>query len=223
MIRRVRRPYQDAGRIRQADLGQYVGGAVSARRVEQGRAVAGQYRVLARQGAKANSASIRSVIVGIWGLETDFGGFAGSDNVIRALATLAYAHYRGDFFKDELLNALQILEDGDIAPAQMKGSWAGAMGQTQFMPSSFSEFAVDFDGDGRRNIWTSAPDAIGSTANYLAKHGWIPGQPWGFEVILPDDFRSDRRRFLALRPVQRFCRARRQARRRQAFAALGRR
>ena len=166
---------------------EYLNAAVSARRVEQGAAVAQQYQSwLAKAQGEFGVES--SVVVGIWGLETDFGGFAGSDNVIRALATLAYAHYRGDYFKDELLSALQILEEGDIAPAQMKGSWAGAMGQTQFMPSSFREFAVDFDGDGRRNIWSSAPDAIGSTANYLAKHGWIADQPWGFEVVLPEGF-----------------------------------
>jgi len=166
---------------------EYLSAAVSSRRVEQGRSVAGEYQSwLAKAQGEFGVES--SVIVGIWGLETDFGGFVGSDNVIRALATLAYAHFRGDYFRDELLSALQILEEGDIAPGQMKGSWAGAMGQTQFMPSSFREFAVDFDGGGRRNIWTSAPDAIGSTANYLAKHGWIDGQPWGFEVILPKDF-----------------------------------
>jgi membrane-bound lytic murein transglycosylase B len=166
---------------------QYLSAAVSARRVEQGEAIAQQYQSWLAKAQKEFGVE-SSVVVGIWGLETDFGGFAGSDNVIRALATLAYAHYRGDYFKDELLSALQILEDGDIAPGQMKGSWAGAMGQTQFMPSSFREYAVDFDGDGRRNIWTSASDAIGSTGNYLAKHGWIAGQPWGFEVVLPEGF-----------------------------------
>ncbi|MBV8473925.1 MAG: lytic murein transglycosylase, partial [Hyphomicrobiales bacterium] len=84
---------------------------------------------------------------------------------------------------------LKILEEGDIGPTQMRGSWAGAMGQTQFMPSSFNQYAVDFEGHGRRDIWNSAPDAIGSTANYLAKHGWVAGLPWGFEVRLPEDFK----------------------------------
>jgi membrane-bound lytic murein transglycosylase B len=166
---------------------EYLASAVSPRRVERGRAVAQDYQSWFAKAERPFGVD-PSVVVGIWGLETDFGGFAGSDNVIRALATLAYAHYRGDYFRDELLAALQILEEGDIAPSQMKGSWAGAMGQTQFMPSSFREFAVDFDGDGRRDIWTSAPDAIGSTANYLMKHGWIAGQPWGFEVTLPAGF-----------------------------------
>jgi lytic murein transglycosylase len=166
---------------------EYLASAVSARRVERGRAVARDYQSWLAKAERQFGVD-PSIVVGIWGLETDFGGFAGSDNVIRDLATLAYAHYRGDYFRDELLAALQILEEGDIAPSQMKGSWAGAMGQTQFMPSSFREFAVDFDGGGKRDIWTNAPDAIGSTANYLMKHGWIAGQPWGFEVTLPAGF-----------------------------------
>jgi lytic murein transglycosylase len=166
---------------------EYLASAISARRVERGRAVTQDYQSWLAKAQRQFGVD-PSIVIGIWGLETDFGGFAGSDNVIRALATLAYAHYRGDYFRDELLAALQILEEGDITPSQMKGSWAGAMGQTQFMPSSFREFAVDFDGDGRRDIWTSAPDAIGSTANYLKKHGWMAGEPWGFEVTLPAGF-----------------------------------
>ena len=129
-----------------------------------------------------------AVILGIWGLETDFGDYVGSNNVIRALATLAYVRFRGDYFRDELLSALVILEHGDIPPAVMLGSWAGAMGQTQFMPSSYLAYAVDFEGHGRRDIWKSEADAIGSTANYLAKHGWTKGLPWGFEVALPPGF-----------------------------------
>jgi membrane-bound lytic murein transglycosylase B len=165
----------------------YLASAVSANRIERAAGAVKQYETwLSKAQHKFGVDS--SVIVGIWGLETDFGAFAGSDNVIRALTSLAYVHYRGDYFKDELIAALRILEEGDIAPSRMKGSWAGAMGQTQFMPSSFLEYAVDFDGGGKRDIWTNAPDAIGSTANYLAKHGWKPDQPWGFEVILPDDF-----------------------------------
>jgi lytic murein transglycosylase len=127
--------------------------------------------------------------MGIWGMETEFGAFEGSDNVIRSLASLAFVHYRGDYFRGELLSALMILEEGDIGARQMVGSWAGAMGQTQFMPSSFRDYAVDFDGDGRRDIWTDPADAIGSTANYLAKHGWTPGLPWGYEVRLPQGFK----------------------------------
>ncbi len=129
-----------------------------------------------------------AVILGVWGLETDFGGFAGSNNIIRSLASLAYIHFQGDYFRDELLSALVILEEGDIAPSLMRGSWAGAMGQTQFMPSSYLSYAVAFQRHDRRDIWTSEADAIGSTANYLAKHGWTKGLPWGFEVRLPAKF-----------------------------------
>lgn len=165
----------------------YLASAVSAERIARAQAAAKQYETWLVK-AQHKFGVDPSIIIGIWGLETDFGAFSGGDYVIRALASLAYAGYHADYFTGELLSALQILEAGDIAPAQMKGSWAGAMGQTQFMPSSFREFAIDFDGDGKRNIWTSAPDAIGSTANYLAKHGWIAGQPWGFEVTLPEGF-----------------------------------
>ena len=166
---------------------EYLASAVSPNRIERARAAAQQYESWLSKAQRKFGVDA-SVVTGIWGLETDFGAFAGSDYVIRALASLAYARYQGDYFKDELLAALQILQDGDITPARMKGSWAGAMGQTQFMPSSFRDYAVNFDGGGRRDIWTNAPDAIGSTANYLAKHGWVAGLPWGFEVTLPEGF-----------------------------------
>ena len=165
----------------------YVASAVSADRIERGRAKADGVSIwLAR--AKETYGVDEDVILGIWGLETDFGDYVGSYNVIRALATLAYVRFRGDYFRDELLSALAILEQGGVATTAMLGSWAGAMGQTQFMPSSYLAYAVDFDGQGRRDIWTSEADAIGSTANYLAKHGWTGGLPWGFEVRLPADF-----------------------------------
>jgi membrane-bound lytic murein transglycosylase B len=165
----------------------YVAAAVSVGRVERGRKKADAEGVWLAKAKEAYGVD-KPVILGVWGLETDFGGYAGSNNVIRALATLAYVHFRGDYFRDELLSALVILEEGDIAPAMMRGSWAGAMGQMQFMPSSYLAYAVDFEGRGRRDIWTSDADAIGSTANYLAKHGWTAGLPWGFEVRLPSDF-----------------------------------
>jgi len=165
----------------------YVAGAVSPDRIERGRAkAAGVSAWLAK--AKDTYGVDDGVIMGVWGLETDFGDDLGSNNVIRALASLAYVHFRGDYFRDELLSALVILENGDIPPAMMSGSWAGAMGQTQFMPSSYLAYAVDFEGHGRRDIWKSEADAIGSTANYLAKHGWSNGLPWGFEVALPPGF-----------------------------------
>ena len=162
----------------------YLAGAVSAKRIGRGQEKRAEWKdTLAR--AQSQYGVDPSVVMGIWGMETDFGGFSGDNNVIRSLATLAYARYRGDFFKDELLNALQILQEGHIAPAAMTGSWAGAMGQTQFMPSSFLKYAVDFNRDGRKDIWTSVPDALGSTANYLKRSGWSSGRPWGFEVKLP--------------------------------------
>ena len=177
----------------------YITGAVTPARVERGMEKFEAYRPwLAR--AQSEYGVDPAIVIGIWGLETDFGGFAGSDNVIRSLATLAYAHYRGDYFRGELIAALEILEEGDVTPAQMKGSWAGAMGQTQFMPSSFLKYAVDFEGDGRRDIWSSAPDAIGSTANYLKEQGWQADEPWGLEVVLPGDFALAAADFLRYAP-----------------------
>ncbi len=165
----------------------YVAGAVSADRIERGRDRARSESLwLAR--AKETFGVDDAVLLGVWGLETDFGGFVGSNNIIQALASLAFIRFQGDYFRDELLSALAVLEEGDIAPSLMRGSWAGAMGQTQFMPSSYLAYAVAFQRHDRRDIWTSEADAIGSTANYLAKHGWTKGLPWGFEVRLPAKF-----------------------------------
>jgi membrane-bound lytic murein transglycosylase B len=165
----------------------YVAGAVTADRIQRGRDKARSEALwLAR--AKDFYGVDDRVILGVWGLETDFGGFAGSNNIIRSLASLAYIRFQGDYFRDELLAALVILQEGDIAPSLMRGSWAGAMGQTQFMPSSYLAYAVAFQRHDRRDIWTSEADAIGSTANYLAKHGWTKDLPWGFEVRLPVRF-----------------------------------
>jgi len=176
----------------------YLSNAVSPSRVAHGRARAEDARPwLAR--AEKDYGVDPAVLVGVWGMESEFGVFTGGDSVIRALASLAFVRYQGDYFRDELIAALAILEEGDIGPREMKGSWAGAMGQTQFMPSSFLAYAVDFEGHGRRDIWGSAADAIGSTANYLAKHGWIAGAPWGFEVRLPEGFKltaADSARFV---------------------------
>ncbi len=130
----------------------------------------------------------RGVLLGIWGMETSFGSFTGDKDVIRSLASLAFVGYRGDFFRNELMAALEILDRGEAERSEMRGSWAGAMGQTQFMPTNFRTYALDFDGDGHRNIWTSVPDVLASTANYLRGHGWQPGLPWGMEVVLPQGF-----------------------------------
>lgn len=129
------------------------------------------------------------MVTAIWGLETSFGTFRGSDQTIRSLATLAFDARRAQLFETQLIVALQIIQAGDISPRNMVGSWAGAMGHTQFMPTSYLDHAVDFDGDGRRDIWSEDPtDALASAAAYLAQHGWTKGQPWGVEVRLPDGF-----------------------------------
>jgi membrane-bound lytic murein transglycosylase B len=126
-----------------------------------------------------------ATIVAIWGMESNFGGFSGIRPTVQALATLAWEGRRGPFFTGELMNALEIADRGYIGLAEMKGSWAGAMGQTQFMPSSYLAHAQDFDGDGRRDIWTSVPDIFASIANYLKAYGWIDDQTWGREVKVP--------------------------------------
>jgi membrane-bound lytic murein transglycosylase B len=126
-----------------------------------------------------------SVIAGIWGVESNFGVLTGKYKVVEALATLGWEGRRAGFFRSELLNALRILNNGDIAPAGMTGSYAGAMGQPQFMPSSYLRLAVDFDGDGRRDIWNSKADVLGSIANFLARSGWRQGETWGQQVRMP--------------------------------------
>ena len=118
------------------------------------------------------------VLVAIWGLETDFGANIGKFSTIRSLATLAYDCRRSETFRAELLDALRIVERGDLAPSEMRGAWAGEIGQTQFMPSSYIKFAVDFDANGRRDLLRSAPDVLASTANYLASYGWQRGKDW---------------------------------------------
>jgi membrane-bound lytic murein transglycosylase B len=132
----------------------------------------------------------RWVILAIWGMETSYGALKDKWDGIRSLATLAYAKYRDPYFRNELLVALKIIQDGHVARNRFATSWAGAMGQTQFMPTNFVDYAVDFDGDGKRDIWASVPDILGSTANYFAKAsgGWKHGVPWGFEVTVPQGF-----------------------------------
>lgn len=131
----------------------------------------------------------KQVVAAIWGVESAYGATRGDVPVIQALATLAYDGRRGRFFEAQLIAALKILQSGDTSPRNMKGSWAGAMGHTQFIPTSFLAFAVDGTGDGKRDIWSDDPtDALASTAAYLARHGWTKGQPWGVEVRLPAGF-----------------------------------
>ena len=164
---------------------EYVSGAVTGTRVNRGAQMANAHAgvigaIEARYGVP------RQAFMGIWGMETSYGSFFGGHSVIRALATLAYIRYRDDFFRKELIIALQILQQGHVDAAEMRGSWAGAMGHTQFMPSSFMKFAVDYTGDGHKDIWGSVPDALASTANYLKQHGWVSGLPWAVEVALPE-------------------------------------
>ena len=137
----------------------------------------------------------RYVIVAIWGMESNYGLNKGSQNVIRSLATLAYRdRRRRKFGRQQLLSALKILQRGDISAAQMKGSWAGAMGHTQFIPTTYNAYAVDFTGDGKRDIWNSPTDALASTANYLRVSKWRFGHTWGYEVKLPKKMKSARTR-----------------------------
>lgn len=129
-------------------------------------------------------------VVSLWGMETDYGHFMGNFSVPQSLATLAYASNRKAFFRHELIEALHILQDGQVSLQNFKGEWAGASGHPQFLPSSWYKYAVDFNGDGRKDIWKNLPDALASIANYLAKNGWQAGQPWAVEVTLPADFDS---------------------------------
>jgi len=165
-------------------IGDYLATAVSEKRIGNGRLKAREWKEILEKVERIYGVD-PYVVLGVWGMETNFGGYVGDKYVIRALATLAYARYRGDYFKKELLSALRVLQAGHVQVKDMQGSWAGAMGQTQFMPSSFNHYAVDFDGDGHKDIWTNIPDALASTANYLKKHGWIAGETWGYEVLLP--------------------------------------
>ena len=130
----------------------------------------------------------RHFIASIWGVESNYGTLVGERPVIRSTATLACVGRRQAYFRDEFLSALEILHRGDVTPDHLKGSWAGAFGPTQFMPTSFKRFAVDFDGDGRRDVVDSVPDLIASTANNLKKDGWVPGSTWGYEVVIPKGF-----------------------------------
>lgn len=165
----------------------YLDSAVSAQRV-----VRGQDRLLeARPAVDAAAARYgvpAEILAAIWGMESNYGSFTGDIPTIDALATLGFEGRRETWARSQLLAALKILQNRDIDRAQMVGSWAGAMGQTQFLPSNFLAYAVDADGDGRRDIWGSLPDVMASTANFLARSGWQAGQPWGQEVRLPPGF-----------------------------------
>lgn len=167
---------------------EYLDSAVSVNRVEKGQALLIEYESVLKK-IEARYGVDREAVLAIWGMETNYGGFMGKHNVIQALATLAYgAPRRKKFWRRELVKALGIVQAGHVRFEDMEGSWAGAMGHTQFMPTSWNAYSADFDGDGRRDIWTSIPDALASTAFYLKKHGWQTGKTWGYEVKLPAGF-----------------------------------
>ena len=166
----------------------YLKTAVSDTRIANGRAALKKNQALIRQIESKFGVDGR-VLVAIWGLESAYGGFRGTDSTIQSLATLAFDTRRRGFFEEQLMEALRILHAGHVSPERMRGSWAGAMGHMQFMPTSFRDHAVDWTGDGKRDIWSDDPaDALASAAAYLKANGWTKGQPWGVEVRLPEGF-----------------------------------
>ena len=166
---------------------QYIAKVVTPERKENARRQLAENRVLLESISRRYNVE-PSIIVALWGLESDFGRLPGNFPTISALATLTYDGRRGAYFRSELMAALRILDHGYIAVEEMTGSWAGAMGGPQFMPSSYLDYAVDYDGDGRRDIWNSRGDVLASIANYIRGLGWRGGHSWGQDVLLPDGF-----------------------------------
>ena len=165
---------------------QYIAKRVSQTRIKNGRKKVAENADILKTVADKIGVQQR-FIAGIWGMETNYGSYSGGYNVIRSLATLAYDMRRPKFFRTQLIKALNILEEGHVAADDFKGSWAGAMGQGQFMPSSFFAYAYDFDGDGKKDIWANKSDVFASIANYLKEHGWQSNRTWGRQVRLPKD------------------------------------
>jgi len=160
---------------------------VSEQRIADGRALLAKHKAVFDKVERAYGVD-RYIIAAIWGVESNYGTLGGDRPVLRSTATLACVGRRQPYFRDEFLSALEILHRGDVTPDHLKGSWAGAFGPTQFMPTSFKRYAVDFDGDGRRDVVDSIPDLIASTANNLKKDGWVSGSTWGYEVTIPRGF-----------------------------------
>jgi lytic murein transglycosylase len=179
----------------------YLDTLVSDERIARGRELLAQYaRVF--DAVERTYGVDRSIVAAIWGVESQYGTKGGERSVVRSTATLACVGRRRDYFREEFLSALEILNRGDIAPDRLIGSWAGAFGPTQFMPTTFKRYAVDFDGDGKRDVVDSVPDVIASTANNLKTDGWVGGQTWGYEVAMPQNFDyllADRSRQMSLR------------------------
>jgi membrane-bound lytic murein transglycosylase B len=178
----------------------YLDGALNDARINKGREQLNAQQVLLG-GVSRDYGVPPETIVAIWAMESNFGGNIGSYNVVEALATLAWHGRRAAFAREQLLAALRIIDQGDAAPDRLIGSWAGAMGQTQFMPTTFAGHAVDRDGDGRRDLWTSLPDIFASTAGYLRDVGWKAGEPWGSEVVLPAGFDYEQAELTVRKPV----------------------
>jgi len=166
---------------------EYLDGLVSETRIADGRAILARHRAAFDAMEKAYGVD-RHVIAAIWGIESNYGTMIGDRSVIRSTATLACVGRRQDYFRDELLAALEIVARGDVREQHLRGSWAGAFGPTQFMPTTYRRFATDADGDGRRDVVESVPDLVASTANHLKREGWMSGQSWGYEVVVPNGF-----------------------------------
>ena len=168
----------------------YLGKRLTRTRIARGKRMLGEHADLLRAISEEYGVPARFIIA-LWGLESNFGDYQGDHRVIAALATLAYDERRGPMFREQLFAALRIVDEGHQSPSELRGSWAGAMGQVQFMPTTFLDYAIDHDGDGRKNVWSSLPDSFASAANYLRRSGWRAGQTWGREVRLPGTLEGD--------------------------------
>lgn len=179
---------------------EYIDSAVSPERIANGRALlAGDADILAKVSAKYGVPA--EILVSVWGNESDYGRGMGRYNMFEALATLAYDGPRADYARPQLIAALKMMQRENYAPSAMVSSWAGAFGQTQFVPTTFLNQAVDGDGDGKIDLWFSVPDALASTANVLSNAGWVDGKPWGYEVQLPDGFAFENADLEIVKPV----------------------
>jgi len=181
-------------------VGEYVDRAVSAKRIATGKQKLIEYKPLLDK-LEAKYGVDRHILIAIWGVESNYGTQPGDKNVIQSLATLACSGTKARFARSQFVPALKILQHGDVSFAAMNGSWAGAMGHTQFIPTTYAAYAVDQDGDGRRDIWGTVPDALASTASYLKKSHWHPGETWGYEVRLPKGLNTSRISQSALRTL----------------------
>lgn len=178
----------------------YLSGLVDDERVQQGQAMLQQHAAVL-EGVQQRFGVDPATVVAVWGVESNFGQSLGKHPLVQALGTLSCYGRRQSFFQGELYSAMRILQAGHIAPERLVGSWAGAFGHTQFMPTTFERLAVDGDGDGKRDLMDNTADALASTANFLARAGWQSGQPWGFEVQLPPGFSTDGEGRRSKRPV----------------------